>query len=112
MVNMIDGPPQGMSPLAAYSSQGSQMVWRNEEAPMPGTQVSDEGMQLPHPQFKSKCPHPSINPLRQQALAHSSKTPNHQNIEYRRLGAEPPTESGGPHPSGQGHPQNSMLNGP
>jgi hypothetical protein len=43
----IKGPPRGTSPLATYSSQDHRLAWRHLEAQMPGTQVSNEGTQLP-----------------------------------------------------------------
>jgi hypothetical protein len=49
--NILDGPPMGASPLTTYSGQDRGLIWRTQEAQMPGTQVGDKGIQLPHPQF-------------------------------------------------------------
>jgi hypothetical protein len=47
VIDAIKGPPRGTSPLAAYSPQDRGLAWRHLEAQTPGTQVSDEGTQLP-----------------------------------------------------------------
>jgi hypothetical protein len=70
---------------------------------MPGTLISDEGTKLPCPQFKSRQPHPSVDPLQQQALANSSKTPNHGTAGYQGHDAKPPSQPGGQFPSGFNH---------
>ncbi|KAF9516605.1 hypothetical protein BS47DRAFT_1390654 [Hydnum rufescens UP504] len=74
VTGIVNNPPRVASPLAAYSVPERGLLWQSQEIPTPGTLASDEGTQLPRPRFDVRQPRPSVDPLRQQVLANSTRT--------------------------------------
>ncbi|KAF9503751.1 hypothetical protein BS47DRAFT_1369300 [Hydnum rufescens UP504] len=117
VTGIVNDPPQVTSPLAAYSVPERGLLWRNQEIPTPGTLASDEGTQLPHPQFDIRRPRPSVDPLRQQVLANSTRTTGIRGSESWDYRSEPPprpvdTPLAPRAPSDHGRPEGTHWNPP